>query len=370
MVASAVAASGGCVFELGEVVDSAAGGGGASSSGGQGGMVEPMRQRTRIEIDASALASTHDDFPVLVVVDSNGVDHAQAGANGSGVRFYAEDGTTLLAHDVEQWSAGGTSYVWVKLPTVTAGVNAIWLVVGDVDAPTALPPEGTWSAYAAVYHLGDRSDAGAGSLDGTAVSLSDAVVPGRFGDAHRFEAVGGPTPHINLPDDPVFRVPPGGVRSAEVWFRRSSPSDNLGFLLSLEGCCVGWGLRWVGSDLLRGQVGTGNCCTGASSYSFAQPPISDRGYEWHHVVMVMNRGAGTNELFVDGVLADSQPIVDDGSTMQGTLHIGSDFEGRDGFDGTLDEVRISTRALPPDWIALQHAVMTGTVVSVATPEAF
>lgn len=370
-VAAFVVSSAACVFELGELVDESAGGaGGATSSGGQGGTVEPVRQRTRIEIDASASATSHDEFPVLVTLDADAVDYAQAGTDGAMARFYAEDGTTLLAHDVEQWSPGGTSHVWVKLPTVTAAVNAIWLVVGDVDAPAALPSEDTWSAYAAVYHLGDLSDAGAGSLDGTGVSLVDAVVPGRFGDAHRFEAAATATPHIDLPDDGAFRVPPGGVRTAEIWFQRSSPFDNAGFMLSLEGCCVGWGLTWLGADLLRAQVGASNCCSNVPEYSYAQPTLPDPSFDWYYAVMVMDRIQGTNTLYLDGVVAQSAAIVDDGSTMMGTLHVGSNFEGQNGFDGTLDELRISTRALPESWIALQYAVMTGAAVSVGTPEAF
>lgn len=372
-VAILIVTSGACVFELGEVVDASAGGGGAGgavNTGGQGGTVEPMRQRTRIEIDASALVTSHDDFPVLVVVDATSIDYAQAGTNGAGVRFYAEDGTTLLAHEIEQWSVGGASTLWVKLPTVTAGVNAIWMVVGDVDAPTPLPTEDTWSAYVAVYHLGDTADSSATGLDGTGVSLSNAVVPGRFGDAHRFEAVSGATPHIDLGDDTLFHVPPGGVRTAEIWFQRSSPFDNAGFMMGLEGCCVGWGFQWLGADLLRAQVGATTCCPGTGNYSYAQPPFQDPNFDWYHAVMVMDRGAGTNTLYIDGVVADSQPIPDDGSSMQGALHIGSNFEGTNGFDGTLDEMRISTRGLPADWIVLQHAVMTGAVVSVMEPEAF
>ena len=124
------------------------------------------------------------------------------------------------------------------------------------------------------------------------------------------------------------------------------------------------------ADLLRAQVGATTCCPGTGNYSYAQPPFQDPNFDWYHAVMVMDRGAGTNTLYIDGVVADSQPIPDDGSSMQGALHIGSNFEGTNGFDGTLDEMRISTRGLPADWIVLQHAVMTGAVVSVMEPEAF
>lgn len=368
-----------CVFELGELVEPGAGGGGfggAPATGGAGGVgadgggASVGAQRTQIDVDGSALTGSHDDFPVLVTLGPDNIDYARAGTDGADIRFYAEDGTTLLAHDVERWVVGDTSHVWVTLPTIDPGAAVIWLHAGAENPPSALPPEQVWLAYAAVYHLDDQQDATVGQRHGQAVSIGpDDIVEGRFALAHRFQGASGATPHINLGDDGVFAVPVGGVLTAELWFQRATTWSNPGYMLSLEGCCLGWGMAFVTSPLqLRNLVGVGNCCNSTSSYSYAQPELSDPNFDWHHAVAVMDRANGINALYIDGVLAESAAIGPETGAHLGELHIGSNFTGEDGFDGSIDEVRISTRSLSADWIALQYAVMTGSAVTVGTPE--
>lgn len=372
-----------CVFELGAVVEPALGGAGGAggdvgAAGGDAGGANAV-QRTRIDVSTAALTGSHVDFPLLVEIASPHIDYALAGAAGDNVRFYAEDGTTLLAHEIEQWVVGARSYVWVRLPVAEAGSDAVvWMQVGDRNPPEPASPQSVWSSYAAVYHLGDAvpgpvRDATARALHGTPVMMTQTnVTEARFASGLTLAGVSGPSPHVDLGDDDVLRVPPGGVLTAELWFRRGALT-NYGYMLSMEGCCAGWGMTWVPSPLqFRSLVGVTDCCNGGSgAYTYAQFtfPGGDDDVAWHHVVAVMDRVAGASTVYLDGNLESTEVIDPSSIVNQGRLSLGASFAGDDGFDGTLDEVRFSTRVVPADWVAFQYATMAGAAVTIGTPEA-
>lgn len=380
-----VVAASSCVFELGEVVDPAAGGaggealggGGAGADGGAGGTTSTA-QRTRIELDTSAVGAELTDFPLLVQLTASHLDHALA-ADGAALRFYAEDGTTLLAHEIERWVADATSHVWVRLPTVTPGADVVlWLHVGEPNPPAALAPTSVWTAYEAVYHFADPipgplvRDATANGRHGTPVGMDAThVAETLFASGYVFDGTDGTSPHVDLGSDAAFHVPPGGVLTAEVWFRRSSPGGDLGYLLGMEGCCLGWGMAVLGPPLqFRSLLGVDNCCTNTGSYSYAQYniPGGDGDVVWHHSVSVLDRGSDLHLGYLDGVVRDTQPVVSTALDGQGALKIGANFAGEDGFDGYLDELRLSSRVVPAAWIELQYETMTGFRVTIGSPE--
>ncbi len=368
-----------CVFELGDVVQATGAGGAGGSVASVGGGGQTGGERTAIDVDTASLAGSHVDFPIPVALDATNVNHTLAGADGTALRFYAEDGSTLLAHEVESWQPNGTSLVWVRMPNVAAGGARIWLHVGEQDAPAALSPSEVWPAYEGVFHLADAlpgevRDATGNGRHGTSVMLSaDTTVAAQFADGIFFDGSQDGSPHVDLGDTDAFRVPPGGAMTLDIWYQRTTEEDNTGFVLSMEGCCLGYGLMFLPSPLqIRSLLGVHTCCpdTG-NAYVFSQFSVSAVSFEWHHLATVLDRGAQVVTTYLDGQVAQTEPfgaIVDDGTNGQGSLRLGANFSGNDGFDGTLDELRISTRAVPADWIAFQHAVANGAVV-VGQPEA-
>lgn len=388
VVAVGAVAASSCVFELGDVVEPAAGGaggeapgggGGAGAQGGQGGEGISMARRTRIELDTTALGAALADFPLLVQLTNSHVDYALAGTDGAAVRFYAEDGTTLLAHEIERWVVDATSHVWVRLPTVAPGGNVVlWMHVGESSPPAPLAPTSVWNAYESVYHFADPipgplvRDATANGRHGTPVGMDVThVAESLFGAGYLFDGNDAASPHVDLGSDAAFRVPPGGVLTAEVWFRRSSASGDLGYVLGMEGCCLGWGMTVLGPPLqFRSVLGVDNCCTNADSYSYAQynMPGGDGDVAWHHSVSVMDRGSDQHVSYLDGIERETQPVVSTAHDGQGALKLGANFSGLNGFDGYIDEFRLSTRAVPPAWIELEYETMTGSGVTIGSPE--
>ena len=59
------------------------------------------------------------DFPVLVVLDSERISYTETLDEGQDIRFVDADGT-MLPHEIESWNEAGSSYVWVKVPSIPA----------------------------------------------------------------------------------------------------------------------------------------------------------------------------------------------------------------------------------------------------------
>ncbi|MFH1197925.1 MAG: DUF2341 domain-containing protein [bacterium] len=94
------------------------------------------------------------DFQVLVTLDAS-FDFSKANANGSDIRFAADDGTTLLFYWIEEWNPVATSAkVWVKVPSIPAAGGLIFMYYGNPSASfppppppalSVLPPTGPWT---------------------------------------------------------------------------------------------------------------------------------------------------------------------------------------------------------------------------------
>jgi hypothetical protein len=77
------------------------------------------------------------DFQVEVTLDAS-FDYDQANADGSDLRFFAQDGTTALDYWIERWQVGGTSTIWVKV--LTSGTTVIYMAYGNSAATAQKPP--------------------------------------------------------------------------------------------------------------------------------------------------------------------------------------------------------------------------------------
>jgi biopolymer transport protein ExbB len=119
-------------------------------------------------------------FPVLVRLDGSRISYADTRNAGEDVRFVDADDTTLLAHEIESWNEGGSSFVWVKAPQVDASSNAdfIWMYYGNPVAPDAQSPTVVWGDgfFEMVQPLSETSgthfDSTSKNNDSTAVDVT------------------------------------------------------------------------------------------------------------------------------------------------------------------------------------------------------
>ncbi|KPJ58692.1 MAG: hypothetical protein AMJ46_13775, partial [Latescibacteria bacterium DG_63] len=131
-------------------------------------------KRRKITFDNLTQTENLTGFPVLIKIDSSRIDYAQTQNQGEDIRFVDDDGTALLAHEIEEWNEAGTSYVWVKVPQIdgSSDTDFIWMYYGHPSTPDGQNRNGVWdSNFKGVWHL---KESGTGTTDEFTDSTSNA----------------------------------------------------------------------------------------------------------------------------------------------------------------------------------------------------
>jgi uncharacterized repeat protein (TIGR01451 family) len=76
---------------------------------------------------------TLTDYQVLIRLDDSNFDFSKANPGGSDVRFTGNDGETELDYWIESWNSS-LAYIWVRVPSLEAGNNTIYMYYGNTGA--------------------------------------------------------------------------------------------------------------------------------------------------------------------------------------------------------------------------------------------
>lgn len=92
--------------------------------------------RTPVHFEAPAAGTDHT---IVIVLDTTSFGYAHAAADGSDLRFATSETPASfdIPYWIETWAADGKSYVWVRVPTVTAGANTIYAFHGHSASVTS-----------------------------------------------------------------------------------------------------------------------------------------------------------------------------------------------------------------------------------------
>src|SRR5262245_12105416 len=170
----------------GSVASSGGGGIGGVGPGGTGGGPPPdwwdpqWSRRVKLSLD-NASGEALADFPLLVTLDSNRIDYADTLDDGADIRFVADDGLTVLPHEIERWNETGTSHVWVGVAAIPAMSDSgfVTMYYGNAAALFDEDASGIWeTTFAAVYHLSDDPGAPGGKIADSTGHLLDGVAVG------------------------------------------------------------------------------------------------------------------------------------------------------------------------------------------------
>jgi hypothetical protein len=344
-----------------------AGAGGGVTSGAGGTAPEAwwdasFAKRTRITFKNNP-GEALDGFPVMVRLDAARIDYAAASAGGEDLRFVDDDGSTVLPHEIDRWTPGGESFVWVRVPRIDADSSAdrIWLYYGNRDATDAEDPAAVWAGFAGVYHLSPNqadetlvSDS-AGGHDGAWDGGNQAeTIAGVIGDAAELDG----TQFADMGNVSEFDADPGEARTIEIWFNPSVQKEQ--FIVYHEDSCMGWFVGMTQAGEYFGRLSTdagGNPCDG-----FIQYPLTPGGAStgaWHYLVLVVDRPNSQMGLFADGAFLNSRQIDNSNTSHGAFFYIGANYNWTKLFEGLVDEVRISSSSRSPGWIAAQFKSMKG-----------
>jgi len=253
--------------------------------------------RMKITFDGYDRGETLTDFPALVVFNEGltNFHYSQfASSRGRDLRFADAAETNELYYEIEDWNTGGDSYVWVRVPRLTAHGH-IWAYWGNADQtnPPAYTTNGaTWSEnYRVVWHLAETNgttanDSTANNNDGTLHNMeSGDWQAGPFANGLSFDGVD------EYVDTGVLSDSLPGDLSASLWFNAEDSSGER-LLDVAQANYEGLQIRTFTGGLIQfddeggpaNRVGTtGDVLDGV----------------WRHVLVT--RSGTTYELYVDGV---------------------------------------------------------------------
>ncbi|MEM9325816.1 MAG: DUF2341 domain-containing protein [Bacteroidota bacterium] len=316
--------------------------------------------RREITLDGTKIVGSHTDFPFLVKLTGMTAPNVTS-ANGYDIAFTSSDGTTLLPHEIHFYDNGTGEYMaWVKMNMTAATDETLYVYYGNSSVTTDPSSTAVWDAnFGAVLHLQESGsgsdheyqDATSNNVDGTGGGIpgagnsgrTPARVNGLFGYAQDFDDGTSDIIRLNTLTDVSWTAV-----TAEMWIYAHDGGDDRLFGKTFGTGCADqtWLLRKTGTNVsARLTTDLGNVC-GLDRGPFAQNA-------WHHLSMTWDSSTGLMTVFIDGVALDNTPRTgNDFDSSPGTdmPSIGNTTTLDRGFDGLLQEARVSNVARSEDWL--------------------
>jgi hypothetical protein len=330
-------------------------------------------KRIQLTIDNKDQAITFTNQAVLVRLDSSIVAYSNLNSDGSDIRFIGADHTTVYSHEIEKWDVNGYSYIWVKIPSVTASSDVtLFMYFGNSSATTAEDSAGTWSRYSSVWHLKE-------SPGGAAPQFKDSGVTGRNGTATNSPVsttgIIGNAIDLNgvLDSIEVGNLAPilGVTATFSFWINTSQVGNNTNYYapgitgVEVVGTTndIFWG--WLdASGFIAVTAGDG---TGAKSLLRINDNV------WRHIAITRNGTSGAVTFYVNGVLNNSG-VSSTGSVTTPFSKFGvigrTDGGAPTDFNGKLDEIRIESGVLNGEQIKADFKFQNNTQLSFGQMETY
>jgi hypothetical protein len=292
------------------------------------------------------------NFPLLVQLQTNlpGFAYSQfASASGGDLRFTDAGGLRPIPHEIDEWNTNGLSSVWVRVPALAGTDDFIWAYWGNPAAmnPPVWTTNGTvWSAdHLLVWHLRESGlpfTDSAGQHPATS-GVAPVSTAGRIGRAGLFNGVSQylDAGTVNLGDaftlSAWVKIKSGAADIQTIWANQQGGYGSPGFAFFVN--------TYLTSDqkvdFASGDGAGGNeATTPSGAVSFGQ---------WHLLTASVNRTNGSVEFFVDSADLGPGAVVNDFAN-DADLNLGRFTNGLFYFNGVMDEVRIQTGTVSPDWV--------------------
>jgi hypothetical protein len=295
------------------------------------------------------------NFPLLLrITGSTIVDAAQNGAPD--IRFLDDDGVTWLDYSIERWDkTTDSAEVWVRKPRVrgngTGDYVTLYYGQNGVTVPDGQCASCVFNAsngYVAAWHMAEAGN-------NTADNFVNAVGNGYHGAGNSLVAASS----VSALSGKGLSLDGGAD-----WFGTSGTPVLAGMPLTISG----WAYRaGTGSgDYLFSQGTTsagaglhfGYRNTNAFTFAFYSDDMNTVGTypalnTWTHWTGTFDPVSKTRKIYYNGALETSGTSSGQ-YTGSGVVRVGNSAWGGDDFNGTLDEVNVSTVVRSADWIKLSY----------------
>jgi len=310
------------------------------------------------------------NFPALVVLgestEGDGFSYSDFMSPPYGdLRFAAADKVTPLDFEVESWNMAGASYVWVKVPelTATTTIYAMWGKAG-VTVPDCTTNGAVWSeGFAAVWHMSDGDivpDSTTNILHGVGKNGVATTSDSLTGKALVFDPSKG-----NYIDCGTELKLHKNSATLGVWIKTSTKASTI---MGLAGKSVADNVERYSLYLNNKQLSSifqGNAAVQHStSWLYGDE-------KWHQIVAVYKRDSDSI-LYVDGVEMSRSDISKQSQIdMKSAKHFfigayvassGNSVYSSSYFNGFIDEVRLKYKESSTDWIWAEYMSMASNGV--------
>ncbi|MHA2304107.1 MAG: DUF2341 domain-containing protein [Candidatus Hodarchaeales archaeon] len=304
------------------------------------------------------------NFPLLInLSDSDLHNPAKVQADGDDILFTDALGNKL-DHEIELFDQTGNGthahlIAWVRVPCLYATRNTeLTMYYGNNAVNSQDNPSSVWiSNYEGVWHLSEDPsgtqilDSTSNSFDGTTVGsmTSGDLVSGQIYDSLDFD---GDDDYIDVGTDSSLKLT--SAFTIEGWFNGMTDTG-----INDRGPIFVSGFSWAGNIGIRVQGfhqatdKRARITYGNGTYmSFIDSDNEINENTWTHIVATFD--GTTLKLFINGVKQTDEVIMtiaynSDATTIGGNLN-----NSQQRFNGSLDEIRISSIARSLDWITIEY----------------
>ena len=328
-------------------------------------------KRRKLTFDNSAQSEILEGFPVIISLDNSRVDYSQTQNQGQDLRFTNSAGM-LLPYEIEKWNESGISSVWVKVPSIAGSSNAdyVWMYYGN-PAAADNQSSSVWGDYAAVWHMASNQDSSPNNND-----LSCTNCPAATGSSYWYD--GSNDRHLVANSNLINTGGPWDNKTIEILFKADTIGSGASkdILYEQGSSTKGLNLYVTGTSL---YVGGWNRDSSQSNWDGTWLSAGINTGTWYYAVLGLQDG--DNSACADclkGFLNGQEFSSGDGRRLYsntGNIQIGfgdtrmhSGTSGEDDYDGFIDELRLTNKALSADWIKAQYLSLTDSFISYGDEE--
>ena len=323
-------------------------------------------KRINITLNNLDQASTFADIPVLVRIDSTKISYSDIQTNGEDLRFTLDDHTTTLPYEIDTWNTSGTSFIWVKIPSVLASSEvSIFMYYNYSGASDAQSASSVWASYDGFWSM---NKSGSDWIDSTG-SGKDATengtvtqTTGPIGNAASFGGSDSLDTGYNLAQ--VI----GKTSTFSFWSKTTQVGSNTNWQApGITGIEEAGG----GNDIFFGFIradGTIAVNSGNSGVAASNFIVNDD--TWRYITISRDETSGDVQFFVNGV-KNGTGTSEAGYKSNAFTEFGviADTGGSPNyFNGQLDGIRLTTGVQSDDRIKAEYKFSVETHLSYGTPE--
>ncbi len=306
-----------------------------------------------ITINHGQVAATQTSFPVLIVINDDHDLAAHARADGADLVFSDSNGN-LLAYEIEAsylptgGATGGTkARVWVNIPNLSSTADTVVnLRYGNPSCSVSKQNAAqVWtSGFVGVWHLGESAspayDLTGNGANMTGNSGSTFGAAGEIGNAVSFDGSTGFLINNNAPALVLAGSP--GTISAWIYPKALSAGTRV-CSIGTSGTAESYQFALAGGNTFRFGFPANGLVSSTSTLS---------SNTWQQIVTAWD---GTNvQFYLQGAAAGTAAYAFYPPNNGTTFKIGDSVQFSGKWNGTVDEIRISSVVRSAGWIATEY----------------